>query len=240
VVDLSDGHLVSVEALLRWPDPKGGMIPPGEFIPLAEEMGLIEAIGDWVLGELCAQLRSWRTEGLSLKGSYNLSPRQVWQTDLLGKVVSQLEAHDLEPSAIILELTESAAMVDPERTYRLMGDLHEAGVGLAIDDFGTGYSSLSRLRDLPIDFLKIDRSFVGQTPEDTASSEMVAAIVQLANSLEIAPLAEGIETRRQLEFLVEYGCTLGQGFYLGRPVPAEEISARSGRWAKEPVPLRAV
>jgi diguanylate cyclase (GGDEF)-like protein/PAS domain S-box-containing protein len=226
LVDLADAHLIGVEALLRWPNPNGGMVPPGEFIPLAEEMGLIEAIGDWVLGDVCRQSKEWRGSGLMLEISFNLSPRQLWQANLVRDILGQLEYAQVNPRSIVVEITESSAMTDPDRTIRVLDELHEAGLRLAIDDFGTGYSSLARLKQMPVDILKIDRSFVNDVPGDRQAASMVKAIIQLALGLGMTPLAEGIETEDQWRFLADHGCTLGQGYYFSRPVPAEEITQR--------------
>ncbi len=229
VVDLTDGSVTSVEALLRWQDPNGGLIPPGEFIPLAEEMGLIEVIGDWVVEELARQDRAWRAEGLELEISFNLSPRQLWQPDLAERVLSRLDACDVDPAHVIIEITEGAAMTDPERTTRILRDLHSRGLRIAIDDFGTGYSSLSRLKHLPIDILKIDRSFIRDVWQDREARSMVQAIVQLADGLGMIPLAEGIETQQEWNFLTDHGCRLGQGFFFCKPVPAADILAHHRR-----------
>jgi EAL domain-containing protein (putative c-di-GMP-specific phosphodiesterase class I) len=225
-VDLSDAHLVSVEALLRWQDPSTGMVPPGEFIPLAEEMGLIEVIGDWVLEEVCRQSQAWRREGLMIEVSFNLSPRQLWQGNLVNKIIGHLKWMRINPRQVLVEITESTAMIDPDRTMRILEDLHSAGLRLAIDDFGTGYSSLSRLKQMPVDILKIDRSFVKDIPEDRRAMSMVKAIIQLARGLGMVPLAEGIETEEQWRFLAQSGCILGQGFHFSKPVPAADISQR--------------
>jgi diguanylate cyclase (GGDEF)-like protein/PAS domain S-box-containing protein len=226
VVELAEGKMVGVEALIRWADPNGGLVPPGDFIPLAEEMGLIEAIGDWVVEELSHQAAAWRAEGLELEVSFNLSPRQLWQPDLTEKILEQLGAANLDPESIIVEVTESAAMADPERTLRILRDLNDRGLRLALDDFGTGYSSFARLRYMPVDVLKIDRLFIRNVAQDAQAGDMVRAIIQLAHGLGMTPLAEGIETEDEWRFLVEQGCSLGQGFYFCRPAPAEDILAR--------------
>jgi diguanylate cyclase (GGDEF)-like protein/PAS domain S-box-containing protein len=234
VVELNGGHISGVEALIRWQDPRGGLIAPGEFIPLAEEMGLIEAIGDWVVVELARQSAAWSEMGISLEAAFNLSPRQLWQGDLVSRVLTHLEDAGVDPARIVVEITESAAMTDPDRTQRILWELHGRGVRLAIDDFGTGHSSLSRLKNLPVDILKIDRSFIRDVADDRDAASMVKAIVQLAESLGMVSLAEGIETEEQWRFLLGEGCKLGQGFLFGRPVSAEEITALvSGRPAGE-------
>jgi diguanylate cyclase (GGDEF)-like protein/PAS domain S-box-containing protein len=236
VVDLATGAFTGVEGLLRWQDPRGGLIAPGEFIPLAEEMGLIEAIGDWVIAELARQAAIWEAQGIHMEAGFNLSPRQLWQPDLVFRVLTHLERAGVEPSNIVVEITETAAMTDPERTQRVLWELHGRGVRLAIDDFGTGYSSLSRLKHLPVDILKIDRSFVRDVTEEHEAASMVRAMVQLADSVGMVPLAEGIETEEQWHFLLEQGCTLGQGFYFGRPVAAEEITPRAKTGSALPEP----
>jgi diguanylate cyclase (GGDEF)-like protein/PAS domain S-box-containing protein len=236
VVDLATGAFTGVEGLLRWQDPRGGLIAPGEFIPLAEEMGLIEAIGDWVIAELARQAAIWEAQGIHIEAGFNLSPRQLWQPDLVFRVLTHLERAGVDPSRVVVEITETAAMTDPERTQRVLWELHGRGVRLAIDDFGTGYSSLSRLKHLPVDILKIDRSFVRDVTEEHEAASMVRAMVQLADSVGMVPLAEGIETEEQWHFLVEQGCTLGQGFYFGRPVAAEEITPRAKTGSALPEP----
>jgi diguanylate cyclase (GGDEF)-like protein/PAS domain S-box-containing protein len=223
VVDLASGGVRGVEALVRWQDPNGGIIPPGQFIPLAEELGLIEAIGDWVIAELARQLAEWRSDGLDLTVGFNLSPRELWSVHLPERVLGRLKAEGVDPAKVVVEITESTAMTDPERTQRVLTELHAWGLSLAIDDFGTGYSSLSRLKHLPVDVLKIDRSFVSHVDSDADNASMMRAMIDLAGNLGMRALAEGIETQGELAFLVEHGCPLGQGFLLGRPVPAAEI-----------------
>ena len=229
LVDLADGRMVGVEALLRWPDPNGGLVPPGDFIPLAEEMGLIEAIGDWVVEELCRQDRRWREEGLDLEISFNLSTRELWRPELADRIAARLAASGTPPEKVVVEVTESAAMVDPDRTRQILQGLRERGLRIALDDFGSGYSSLSRLRDLPVQVLKIDRSFVRDCHADLTKASMVRAIVALAEGLGMVPLAEGIETEEEWRFLVAHGCTFGQGYLFSRPAPAAELSALARR-----------
>ncbi len=225
LIDLSTASMVGVEALIRWPEPGGGLVPPGEFIPLAEEMGLIEAIGDWVVEELSRQDTSWRTDGLSLDISFNLSPRQLWQPDVVDKIMSRIESVGMDPTRLTVEITESTAMTDPDRIQRILQDMHERGLRLAIDDFGTGYSSLARLKHMPVDVLKIDRSFVRDVDTDRDAASMVSAMIALAQNLGMIALAEGIETEGEWRFLADRGCPMGQGYYFSRPVPAGEIMA---------------
>jgi diguanylate cyclase (GGDEF)-like protein/PAS domain S-box-containing protein len=230
IVELATGAIHGVEALIRWTTEDGETIPPNEFIPLAEELGLIERIGDWVVEELVRQDDAWRREGLELEMGFNLSPRQFWQPDLAERIVSRLGERNLHGN-IVVEITETSAMRDPERASALLWDLHSRGLRLALDDFGTGYSSLSRLRHLPVDVLKIDRSFVDGVDRDPQSAQIVAAFIQLGRGLGMTTLAEGIETEGEWRFLAQQGCELGQGFYFSRPVPAAEILERfrSGR-----------
>jgi diguanylate cyclase (GGDEF)-like protein len=224
IVELSDGRVTGVEALIRWNDPNGGIVPPGEFIPLAEELGLIEAIGDWVIDEVARQQRAWCDEGLDLEVSFNLSPRQLWSKNLAERIIAKLSAARVDPRKVVVEITESSAMAEPERTQQILAELRAWGLGLAIDDFGTGYSSLSRLRHLPVDILKIDRAFVRDADRDVGLAGMVRAMIQLAQSLDLTPLAEGVESQGEYAFLRSQGCRLAQGFYFSRPLPAVGIS----------------
>ena len=226
IVELATGAIQGVEALIRWQTNDGETIPPNEFIPLAEELGLIETIGDWVVEELVRQDHAWRAEGLRLEISFNLSPREFGQPDLAERILSRLDKLRTDPTNVVVEITEGTAMRDPDRAQVILWDLHSRGLRLALDDFGTGYSSLSRLRTMPIDVLKIDRSFVSRVDEDPQAAKIVAAFIQLGQGLGMTTLAEGIETENEWRFLAEQGCELGQGFYFSRPVPANAISSR--------------
>jgi diguanylate cyclase (GGDEF)-like protein/PAS domain S-box-containing protein len=225
LIDLSTVEMIGVEALIRWPGPGGGLIPPGEFIPLAEEMGLIEEIGDWVVEELSRQDHAWRADGLELEISFNLSPRQLWQPDVVDKIMSRIEGAGMAPSRLTVEITESTAMTDPDRTQQILQDMHGRGLHLALDDFGTGYSSLARLKHMPVDVLKIDQSFIRDVDSDHNAASMVSAMIALAQNLGMIALAEGIETEAEWRFLADRGCRLGQGYFFSRPVPANEILA---------------
>ena len=225
VVDLDTGAMRGVEALIRWIEPDGTMVPPNDFIPLAEELGLIEVIGDWVVRELVYQAQAWRDLDIDLEIGFNLSPRQFWQPDLAERIVTQIRAGGIDPSCILVEITESSAMVDPDRAQEILWELHRAGLRIAVDDFGTGYSSLSRLREMPVNVLKIDRSFVDGVHEDPQAASIVTAFLELAKGLGMTTLAEGIETEGELAFLRARGCELGQGYLFAKPVPPEEIIA---------------
>jgi diguanylate cyclase (GGDEF)-like protein/PAS domain S-box-containing protein len=225
VVELASGRMVGVEALIRWIEPDGTMVPPGDFIPLAEELGLIEAIGDWVVKELIYQSGVWRELGIDLEMGFNLSPRQFWQPDLAQRILDRIRGGGVEPAKVVVEITETSAMMDPDRAQEILWDLHHGGLKIAIDDFGTGYSSLSRLREVPVEVLKIDRTFVAGVDKDEQAASIVSAFIELGRGLGMTTLAEGIETEGELGFLVEHGCVLGQGFLFSRPVPPEEIIA---------------
>ena len=222
---LPEGRPVAVEALLRWEDPVRGRIAPGEFISAAEHSGLIEPIGEWVLDELCRQAAKWERLGLQPRLSLNASPRELRRPEYADRVAGALERHMVEPSRVVIEVTESAAMDDSGTGKRLLARLHELGVGLAIDDFGEGFSSLSRLREMPVEQLKIDRSFMRGVPEDPSAAAVITAIIRLAEALGREVVAEGVETEAQRRFLIEQGCPLAQGFHLSRPLTAEHVTA---------------
>ncbi|MGZ5352224.1 MAG: putative bifunctional diguanylate cyclase/phosphodiesterase [Actinomycetota bacterium] len=226
IVELATGSIKGVEALVRWRTEEGELIPPNDFIPVAEELGLIEAIGDWVVDEIVRQDETWRTEGLALEMGFNLSPRQFWQPDLAERILERLDDRRMDPRNVMVEVTETSAMRDPDRAQAILWDLHSRGLRLAIDDFGTGYSNLWRLKNLPVDVLKIDRSFVSRVDTDHQAANIVAAFIQLGQGLGMTTLAEGIETAGEWRFLAEQGCELGQGFYFSRPVPADVLTER--------------
>jgi EAL domain-containing protein (putative c-di-GMP-specific phosphodiesterase class I) len=214
-----------VEALIRWEDPERGLVPPGEFIPVAEDVGLIQPIADWVVGEACRQAREWLDQGWTLNVGLNLSPRQLWEPELAQRIMDDVARAGIERGRLVIEITESAAMTDWSHTESVLGDLRAGGFRLAIDDFGAGHSSLARLGALPADSLKIDRSFVSGLPHDETSAMMMRAIVQLAGNLGMTAFAEGIETEEQLRFVVGTGCHRGQGFLFSRAVPGAAVAA---------------
>jgi diguanylate cyclase (GGDEF)-like protein/PAS domain S-box-containing protein len=238
VIELATGNMTGVEALIRWIEPDGTMVPPGDFIPLAEELGLIEHIGDWVVRELVYQVLAWRELDIDLDVGFNLSPRQFWQPDLAERILTQIRVGNIDPAKIVVEVTESSAMLDPDRAQEILLELRGGGLSIAIDDFGTGYSSLSRLREMPVRVLKIDRSFVSGVDEDPQSASIVSAFLELARGLGMTTLAEGIETEGELAFLREQGCELGQGFLFSKPVPPEEIIAYAFGGVPMPESLR--
>lgn len=220
LIDLGTGRIYGLEALIRWEHPKLGLLAPDRFIPIAESTGLIIPIGNWVIREACRQIKAWhRMLGIELVVSVNLSPRQFEQADLPGLVRAAFEEAALRPRFLELEITESHAMADVEKSIRILGELKSLGVRLAIDDFGTGYSSLSYLKQFPVDTLKLDRSFVREitVPEDGA---IARGIIAMAHSLNLRVLAEGVETLGQLEFLKEHACDRLQGYLFSRPLPA--------------------
>ena len=227
ILELATGRMHGVEALIRWMEPDGTMVPPGDFIPLAEELGLIEAIGDWVVAGARLPGAAWRELDIDLDVSFNLSLRQFWQPDLAKGILERIREGRRRPVRVVVEITESSAMNDPDRAKRSSRDLHAGGLRIAIDDFGTGYSSLARIRDMPVDVLKIDRSFVSGVDVDPQNQSIVSAFIELARGLGVMTLAEGIETEGELAFLLDRGCVMGQGFYFSKPVPPEEIIALS-------------
>ncbi|MFZ6861433.1 bifunctional diguanylate cyclase/phosphodiesterase [Undibacterium sp. Ji67W] len=215
------GHIVGMEVLLRWQHPVHGMIQPGRFIGLAEEMGLIIPIGAWVIREACKQTKAWQLAGFTnLRVAVNLSPRQFTQKALAQSIADILQETELEPRFLELELTESMVMKDVDSAISILGKLKELGIHIAIDDFGTGYSSLSYLRRFPIDVLKIDQSFVNELTVNADAANIVVAIISLAHSLRLRVIAEGVETIEQLTYLRDRGCDEVQGYFFSRPVAA--------------------
>ena len=215
------------EALIRWRHPERGLVPPLDFISVAEETGDIIAIGNWVLGEACRQVAAWRREGaMPLKIAVNVSAMQFSEDELAARLGDLMRSHAVDGGAIEVELTESTVMTDPERAIEVLTQIKALGVSVAVDDFGTGYSSLSYLKRLPIDVIKIDRSFITDAGSDVDSAQFVTTIVTLGHALGLSLVAEGIETRDQLGLLRACGCEMGQGYLFGRPMPATDFQ----RW----------
>jgi len=229
-VDMASGALVGAEALVRWQHPDMGLIPPGHFIPLAEDCGIILEIGAWVLETACRQARAWLDMGLALgRISVNLSGRQIRRGNLLEVVDNTLAASGLPPEHLELEVLETFIMTDEADTIPLLRALKARGIKMAIDDFGTGYSSLGYLKHLPIDRLKIDRTFIDDIPTNQDDMAISRAIIGLGSSLRLEVLAEGVETEAQREYLLAEGCRIAQGYLFSRPLPAEEFAAAYGR-----------
>jgi predicted signal transduction protein with EAL and GGDEF domain len=224
-VNARTGEITGFEALVRWLHPERGLLGPGEFLPLAEEAGMISDIDQWVLNEACQQASVWRAryaERLPMRMGVNFSPTEFHQIDLLRVVSQALDRTGLEPNALTIEITENVLLDDAPSTIYLLRALHDLGVRLAIDDFGIGYSSLSYLRRFAVDALKIDQSFVRDLSSEGPGTSIVRAITTLAHALDIEVTAEGVETPEHLALIQAAGCDHGQGYYFARPVPAEE------------------
>jgi len=220
----STGEIIGLEALIRWRHPELGMVPPGSFIKLAEDTGLIIPIGNWVLHEAARQNIGWQRQGLpAVHVGVNIASSPFHKGNLAQYVAAVLQASRLEPCYLELEVTESMLMERLEEGLKTLFALKEMGVRLAIDDFGTGYSSLAYLKRFPLDSLKVDRSFIKDLPGDADDAAITKAIVAMAHSLKLEVVAEGVETTEQLAFLQQQGCDQIQGFLFSRPVPAEQV-----------------
>ncbi|HYD79925.1 MAG TPA: EAL domain-containing protein [Paucimonas sp.] len=242
-IDLENGDIVGIEALLRWRHPELGMISPAEFIPIAEDTGLITPIGEWVIMQACAQNKAWQQEGLSpVRIAVNLSPKQLSRPDLDLFVSQCLAATRLDPRCLELEFTESASMDDPDTILPLMRRLKKLGVALSIDDFGTGYSNMQYLKSFPIDRLKLDGSFVREITTDPRSLAIADAIVAMSHRLGLEVVAEMAETECQVQLLSSHGCDQVQGYYFSEPVTADKCSEllRAGRVALPQQPCQLV
>jgi diguanylate cyclase (GGDEF)-like protein len=223
---LRDGHLLGAEALLRWDNPVLGRVAPQRFIPLAEEYGLIGAIGEWVLESVCAQIRRWQDDGLGeTKVAVNLSGNQFAQDTTVAFVEHSLRKYRIAASCLGIEITEGTVMGDPDRAVAALRKLKDIGVGISLDDFGTGYSSLAYLKRFPIDVLKIDKSFIDDVTTSSSDAAIALSVISLAHHLGMRVIAEGVETRGQMQFLREHGCDEMQGYFFSRPVPAAEFAA---------------
>jgi len=233
-VRLADGAPVGAEALVRWQHPERGLVPPGQFVPVAEASDLIVALGEWMLEEVCRQLAAWREAGSSpltvaispLTVAINLAARHFREPSLIDRVRGLLETYSLPPHALELEITESALVETEIQTLETLRVLDQLEIGLALDDFGTGYSSYSYLKRLPLASLKIDRSFVRDVATDPDDRTLAATIVTLGHQMGLVVVAEGVETEEQRRILLEQGCDLAQGYLFGRPMPAWPPHAR--------------
>jgi EAL domain-containing protein (putative c-di-GMP-specific phosphodiesterase class I) len=243
IVDLTSGRVLGHEALVRWQHPTQGLLGPDRFIPIAEESGSIVPLGTWVLREACRQAKRFTrpaSEGPPLTMSVNLSGAQMGRRDLLAIVSSALADARLAPEQLHLEMTESILMSDAESTMTILRQLKDRGVQVGIDDFGTGYSSLAYLKRFPVDFLKIDRSFVSGLGHDREDAAIASAILCLANTLGLAVIAEGVETSEQRDCLARLGCMRAQGYLFGRPVDAPHAQTMLDHAAPAPCPAAGV
>jgi diguanylate cyclase (GGDEF)-like protein/PAS domain S-box-containing protein len=225
IVAPADGALHAVEALVRWQDPARGLVAPAEFIPIAEETGLIEEIGAWVVDAIAHQRAAWRGQGADPRVHLNVSPRELRYSYFADRMLDRIASHGQGLDGMTIEITETVAMRERERTEPMLRKLAEAGARIAIDDFGSGYSSLTRLRELPVTVLKLDRAFLADVPEKREAAAVVTAVIELAAALDMTAVAEGVETEAQRAFLVARGCPFAQGYLLGRPAPAAELAA---------------
>jgi EAL domain-containing protein (putative c-di-GMP-specific phosphodiesterase class I) len=217
--------MTAVEALVRWEHPTRGLVMPEDFIALAEETGLIVDLGAWVLHEACRQWCDWNADRIVVpRVSVNLSARQLGQPDLVDTVASALAETGTDPGSLSLEITESTVVEDLESALSALHALKAQGVSISLDDFGTGYASLSLLKRLPVDVLKVDRSFVSGLGRDPQDAAIVSAVIRLAGELGLTTIAEGVETAEQVEVLRAIGCLYAQGFYFARPQPAERLT----------------
>lgn len=233
--NVNEKYPIGAEALIRWNDPEEGMISPALFIPLAEETGLITHITDWVIKEACTQNSKWQQQGYQpIRMAVNLSPKQFNQKDIVSRIFNQIISSDLAPKYVELEITEGALMKDVQKSCEIMMQLKKWGIHISIDDFGTGYSSLSYLKKFPLDTLKIDQSFVRDLMEDSDDMAIVSAIIAMARSLNYNVIAEGVENQAQLNYLAAQGCNEVQGYFLGRPVPADEFEKYLVKKPEEP------
>jgi len=243
-VDVRSGTITGTEALVRWQHPDMGMVAPAQFIPVAEETGLIVPIGEWVLRTACAQNREWQRQGFPhLRVAVNLSPRQFRQENLVREVARILRETGLDAGSLELEITESIVVQDPEQTAKILTELRAMGISLSIDNFGTGYLSLAYYKRFPINSVKIDRSFIQDLPDAADTAAITRAIIAVADSLKLEVVAEGVESKEQLDFLREHKCPEIQGYYFSRPLPSHELAGmlRGRGWPGRRIsPLRLV
>jgi EAL domain-containing protein (putative c-di-GMP-specific phosphodiesterase class I) len=241
LICLKSGAIVGAEALIRWTHPSRGALAPAQFITIAEDCGLIVPIGRWVLREACRQARAWIASGYpAIRMAVNVSAMELSEARFLQGVLAIVRETGMEPGQLELELTESVLMKRVDSTVAILRTLRDRGVRVAIDDFGTGYSSLSYLRRFPIDTLKVDQSFVRQTGTGGGDAAIVTAVISMARSLKLRVIAEGVETKSELDFLQAHHCDDAQGFYFSKPVPASEFAGLLTRGTPKPAaPRRA-
>ncbi|WP_431067658.1 putative bifunctional diguanylate cyclase/phosphodiesterase [Methylotuvimicrobium sp.] len=226
-INLESGRIIGAEALIRWQHPEKGLLPPSQFIAIAEDTGLIEPIGEWVLREAWSQRQGWHRSGWEdFRIAVNLSAHQFNRTSLVKTIADVLCRSDIDPAILELELTETVAMQDVGKTLNILNELKKFGVQLSIDDFGTGYSSLLYLRQFPIDRLKIDRTFVANIAHNPNEAAIVVAIIAMAHSMGLEVIAEGVETKGQLSFLKMHGCNEAQGYLMGKPMSGPALFSR--------------
>lgn len=231
-VDSESGRMIGAEALLRWQHPERGLVSPAQFIPIAEETGLILPIGEWVVRQVCHQLSTWRAAGLlPVRIGINVSAKQLRHSGFVETVRDALMRAGIEPALIQLELTENILIENQPTTVAMLNELHAGGIALALDDFGTGYSSLNYLKRFPIDEVKIDRSFIGEVAQDPEDAAIVTAILAMTHSLGLRTVAEGVETQTQLDFIRARGCQVVQGYLTGKPMPSESFTRLLDRGA---------
>jgi EAL domain-containing protein (putative c-di-GMP-specific phosphodiesterase class I) len=221
---LSDGSIRRVETLIRWQDPELGLIPPSDFIPLAEETGLILPIGEWAMHEACRIAKQWIDEGYDpITVAVNISPKQFRHQDVAQVVIDALQQSKLDPQYLEVEITESAVMDDVETAIDRLNVIAKMGVRISVDDFGTGYTSISYLKQFPVSILKIDQHFIKGLPGNQDDCAITTTVIALAHNLNLEVIAEGVETAEQLQFLADHHCDLIQGYFLSRPLPANKI-----------------
>jgi diguanylate cyclase (GGDEF)-like protein len=230
-IDMASGTPCGAEALVRWIHPAHGLIPPDEFVPMAERIGLINVLTDWVIAAILQQSAAWRTQGIALPIAANLSVRNLQDQEFPRRLDTLLEAHRAAPDWLDFEITESAVMEDPHTTLQTLDALSKRGHALSIDDFGTGYSSLSYLQKMPVNSAKIDKSFVFNMLQSSDSAAIVRATILLAHDLKLGVVAEGVETQAMWDELARLGCDVAQGYFISRPVPAEEFTQFMARHA---------
>jgi diguanylate cyclase (GGDEF)-like protein len=222
-IDIASQRIIGVEALIRWQHPQRGMIPPDMFIPMAEETGIIHPFTAWLINEVCRQLRSWQDQGIDLTAAINLAPRNLLEADLPEQLQQAFARWRIRPDQMMMEITERGLISEQQRAMQNLHALHDLGIAISIDDFGTGYSSLAYLKDLPVDELKIDKSFIDSMQSDARSLTIVQMVIQMGHYLGFEVIAEGVESASEWQRLELLSCDRAQGFYMGRPMPSQQL-----------------